>query len=90
MIRSACRPRIGSLLRVSLSSFTFQFVRDNREKRGLATAKHKKMRIRAVLDRNGYHVTDGGNEIILADMESVASRKFQRHHQFKFAGRKGK
>ncbi|KYN15367.1 hypothetical protein ALC57_12416 [Trachymyrmex cornetzi] len=33
MIRSACRPRIGSLLRVSLSSFTFQFVRDNREKR---------------------------------------------------------
>lgn len=48
------------------------------------------MRIRAVLDRNGYHVTDGGNEIILADMESVASRKFQRHHQFKFAGRKGK
>lgn len=30
MIRSACRARIGSLLRVSLSSFTFQFVHDNR------------------------------------------------------------
>lgn len=30
MIRSARRPRIGSPLRVSLSSFAFQLVRDNR------------------------------------------------------------
>ncbi|KYM81288.1 hypothetical protein ALC53_08359 [Atta colombica] len=34
MIRSACRAHIGSLQRVSLSSFTFQFVHDNRVELG--------------------------------------------------------
>jgi len=42
-----------------------------------------------VLDRNSYHVTDRGNEIILADMESVTSRKFRRRRRLEFARRKG-